>query len=432
MMKKLFSIVISILLLCFAAAGQEAGFDLIRENPSRIANQMHRYEPGPISDTKAPAGYKAFYVSHIGRHGSRYLSSPKKYDHIVSSLGQMHSAGILTSDGEKLKAVVDAVAEAHNGMDGFLTQIGSREHQEIAARLYDRCPSIFNQKDRNKVLALSSTVVRCNQSMTNFCTSLKGKAPGLQFSFYTALKTDAIVRAAKGRRLLDNGRDADAVLDSVLNARMDVGRMMDAFFSDKEKAVKMMPGQNAKQFFFDAIYIGLNEQCIDVDVPKIYGLFTVDELYAYWRVMNASTLKSHGFCYETGLSNARRGQVILRDFMEKAEDALRPDSDKAADFRFSHDSQTLPFVFFLGLKDNDRIYHMGREAEEGWFGFRNICMGSNVQMIFYKNKKNDILVKFLHNERETTITALEPYSGPYYKWTELKPYLESKLADQLD
>ena len=56
-------------------------------------------------------------------------------------------------------------------------------------------------------------------------------------------------------------------------------------------------------------------------------------------------------------------------------------------------------------------------------------MGANFQMIFYKNKAGDVLVKMLYNEKEVTIPALETFSDPYYKWSDLRSYLVSLLDD---
>ena len=58
--------------VCVSANAQEEALRLITENPDRAANNMHSYEFNPIQDTKAPKGFKPFYISHYGRHGSRY------------------------------------------------------------------------------------------------------------------------------------------------------------------------------------------------------------------------------------------------------------------------------------------------------------------------------------------------------------------------
>ncbi len=64
--------------LNFSAAAQTwyEGGDaktLLKEDITRCTNLHHNYEaPEKIIDTPAPKGYKPFYVSHYGRHGSRY------------------------------------------------------------------------------------------------------------------------------------------------------------------------------------------------------------------------------------------------------------------------------------------------------------------------------------------------------------------------
>jgi hypothetical protein len=50
-------------------------------------------------------------------------------------------------------------------------------------------------------------------------------------------------------------------------------------------------------------------------------------------------------------------------------------------------------------------------------------MGANLQMIFYKNRGGDVLVKLMHNENETVIPALDTFYGPYYKLSDLREYL---------
>ena len=57
-------------------------------------------------------------------------------------------------------------------------------------------------------------------------------------------------------------------------------------------------------------------------------------------------------------------------------------------------------------------------------------MAGNVQMIFFRNKKNhdDILVKFMLNERETSI-PLETDSYPFYKWSDVRAYFMNILAE---
>jgi hypothetical protein len=47
--------------------------------------------------------------------------------------------------------------------------------------------------------------------------------------------------------------------------------------------------------------------------------------------------------------------------------------------------------------------------------------------LFAGNKRNSqILVKFLLNEKETLIHGLEPHTGIYYDWSEVKEFWQSQ------
>ena len=67
------------------------------------------------------------------------------------------------------------------------------------------------------------------------------------------------------------------------------------------------------------------------------------------------------------------------------------------------------------------------EVSAKWWGFRNIPFASNLQMVFYRNKAGDVLVKFLYNEKECLLRGLEPVSGPYYRWETVKENIKGYL-----
>ena len=64
----------TLLLLVSLAAFAQTSAELdayLREFPQRAGFNTHSYEFLPIKDTPAPGGFKPFYISHYGRHGSR-------------------------------------------------------------------------------------------------------------------------------------------------------------------------------------------------------------------------------------------------------------------------------------------------------------------------------------------------------------------------
>ena len=49
-------------------------------------------------------------------------------------------------------------------------------------------------------------------------------------------------------------------------------------------------------------------------------------------------------------------------------------------------------------------------------------MAANLQIVFFRNKKGEIIAKLMLNERETSI-PVKTDIFPYYRWEDLRPYL---------
>ena len=57
-----------------------------------------------------------------------------------------------------------------------------------------------------------------------------------------------------------------------------------------------------------------------------------------------------------------------------------------------------------------------------------IPMGANIQLVFYKKDgSDDVLVKFLLNENETSV-PVRTDCAPYYHWTDVKAYWEERYS----
>lgn len=123
------------------------------------------------------------------------------------------------------------------------------------------------------------------------------------------------------------------------------------------------------------------------------------------------------------------GKILAQAFSQscpeddsKAEEAVHG-GEYAADLRFGHDFPLMDLCCHLGIEGYDVSYNCGN-LDASWQGFMMMPMASNVQMILYRNAEDDILVKFLFQEREVKIAGLSPVFGPYYRWTDVKGKLE--------
>ena len=68
-----------------------------------LATSNYTLYPEPTQKlSKAPAGYKAFYMSHYGRHGSRYHYDAKDYANLYNIFAKADSAKVLTPLGKSV------------------------------------------------------------------------------------------------------------------------------------------------------------------------------------------------------------------------------------------------------------------------------------------------------------------------------------------
>lgn len=136
--------------------------------------------------TRAPKGYKPFYVSHYGRHGSRYLIGDRDYKWLVDLFEEAHREGALSDLGEDTRQRLLKVWEEAEGHGGDLTPLGVRQHRGIAERMYAAFPEAF--KGNPSISARSTVVLRCAMSMVAFGDRLKELNPNLRISYEASHK----------------------------------------------------------------------------------------------------------------------------------------------------------------------------------------------------------------------------------------------------
>ena len=419
------TVLFTCLLLAFPLNAQDVR-TLLKENPERLANIHHSYEPpAAIVDTPAPEGYEPFYLSHYGRHGSRYHTSMRSVTRVSTLLDTLGMLGCLTEEGKALRDDLDSLARFHEGQAGNLTTRGGLE-QGISQRMYDRFPSLFHQPVRNRVVAVSSSSQRCIQSLANFTLILSGNAPQLQFTVYAGERFMKYLAPGSNIPLNESHY---TIFDAVIEQRLDPARIMNAWFTDPWFAAQHIGRYKVRNFIYDIFYAGNICQCLklDYDVPDIYRYFTEDELYTLWYVDDIANYNYFANTVENLNRYDITGQRVLVDIVEKADAALAGD-DVVANLRFGHDSGLMSLWTFLRMEGCEVPGHMAEGPDLGWYCFQQMPMGSNMQLVFYKNKAGDVIVKILRNEVETVIPSLKPWKGPYYKWKDLRAHFGKLLA----
>lgn len=360
--------------------------------------------------------YEPFYISHFGRHGSRYYSQPKSWQHTIDCLNAAKEEGILTEKGERLYCYVKTIFDAHDQMYGELAPLGAVEHRQIARRMFTREKKVFTSKKRTQVRCAASVVARCLMSMANFTEELSSLAPDLDVSYLAGRRYNNEYLNAQAE---DFSMESARILDSIKVASLRPETLIKEYFTDAGRACRIVTDRYAFEmglYYFWAI-------CHDLDFLNIdmTPLIPIEELLRCVKVDNAYRYANVCVSEEFGKYTRVKGVKLLRDFVAKAGDALQEDSKIAADFRFAHDSAFLPMCALLGIEGYP-IYTV-EEAHRSWNAADVVPMCSNLQMVFYKDG-HDILVKVLVNEREASIRSLTPVQDRYYRWDDIRQMIE--------
>ena len=406
-----------LLLLTVGAAAQTSRRALTRDL-GRTGSNYFAY-PGPSQRvlTPAPAGYEPFYISHYGRHGSRYMTDNKYYVQAIGKLDTAAQLGILTPKGAEVLAKLRTGYADAKMRDGDLTKLGGRQHREIAHRMYDRFPEVLSLPLR--VDAKSSTVGRCMISMFNFCQELQGLNPALDIRMDASnhdmryVVENHRVKPEKAPAMEDYKHRLGVMWDKAHNP----ARLMRTLFTDVRKAETFVDGPELKEALYNVAEDLQNVPELELSLMDI---FTKDELFDMWTCYNASWLIDCGLV--PGSTPSYLQQKEVRDSIESIADRVIREGKPGLTLRFSHDSSVLPLAYMMGLKEamgaRPDIEHLYKYISID----RLIPMAANIQLVFYrKDGSDDILVKFLLQENETTL-PIPTDCAPYYHWQDVKRY----------
>ena len=200
------------------------------ENTGIYSSVYAPYVFREVEDTPAPKGYKPFYISHYGRHGSRRQTESnarRAYDVFLRA----DAAGLLTGTGRDLLRDMTTLIKDHEGQYGELTPRGAMEHRTLARRMARRFRPVFRNRHRRDVFCQSSTFSRCLVSMNHFSNSLQLLEPSLRFEFATGDRYLEIL-AHDFYRSKEIFSSDERMYDSLMRAGNDPKPILERFFLD--------------------------------------------------------------------------------------------------------------------------------------------------------------------------------------------------------
>ena len=398
-------------------------FEEISADLNKAGGVYLAYPKVEAKQTPAPKGYKPFYVSHYGRHGSRYLLGDRDYNWIIKLMEKAETVNGLTPLGHDVLKRLNLVWEEAQGRAGDLTPLGVRQHQGIAERMSKNFPEVF--RGQRNVSARSTVVYRCAMSMVAFGDRLKGLNPQLNISYemsdkymsylnYHSERSNAFTHGKKGPWVEEYRKFEEA--------QVQPNRLVESIFSDADFVRCEV---NPNELMWGLYWIAVDMQ--DMETPvSFFDLFTAKEMFDLWQCVNyrfymgnANPLASNGIV----MANAKS---LVENILESADAAIK-DRSIAATLRFGHDGNVIPLLALLQIENFDVAVAGPTEVYKHWCDFKATPMASNVQIIFFENKAGDILVKFMHNENEVHV-PVKTDQWPFYHWNDVKDYYQKRLS----
>ena len=401
--------------------------DLIKQRPSYASCNYDVY-PDSITAklTPAPAGKKPFYISHYGRHGSRYISNRSGFDTPYFMMLHADSLDELTPTGQQVLRHMNNIMRNTEGRWGELTGYGKQQMQNIGRRMAERFPEVFHPGAN--VTCISTVVPRCIESMGSLAMEMLQVCPQLHITMQASKRTQWYMNYQdKKLRKSYMTPEAQKALDAYTATRMGNTRLMELIFKNPDIAEEFV---NQEDFSYYLMKMGLFQLNTNFNRnTNLIGLFNTNDLYRMWQVDNAYWYLQHGACKLNGGNQPYTQRHLLKKMIADADSCIKL-PDPGAQLRFGHETVLLPLVCLIGVNGFDFSTDNLDELEgHGWWCSSVFPMAGNLQFIFYRSnpKDKDVLVKVLLNEVEATL-PISTDCAPYYHWSDFRQYCLNNLA----
>ncbi|MCH7402704.1 histidine phosphatase family protein [Belliella kenyensis] len=379
--------------------------------------------PNDIEVIVPPTGYVPFYISHFGRHGSRYLVSDKEYLKVINVFEKADSEQILTPLGQDVFNRLKIIYSQVEGNGGELTPLGKRQMKEISERMFEKYPNVFTQNAQ--ITAVSTTVGRCINSMELFCEGLREMNPALNINMdshenHMDYLNHHTSQAVQFRYAKDTWMPEYELFEE---SYIIPDRLIKSLFLSAEH---FGPEFKPSSFMFDLFEIAGNMQNTMIDI-SLYDLFQKEELYNLWQAKNYQLYVKYGNAAINGGMMMENAMPLLNDILNKAENVIS-NGQVGASFRFGHDGNIVPLAMLLHIQGTYNSVANPQDYANFWNDFKVAPMAANIQIVFYRHpEEKDVLVTFLYNEQPVSVPPIKTSIFPFYKWSDVNTFYQSLI-----
>ena len=403
------------------------------DNLKKMAGSVYAYEAPTEPLTAVPKGFKPVYLTHFGRHGSRFLDNASNYDRPYNILKEADDAGALTAFGKDVLRRLEIIRAEADQRAGDLTQKGMQQHRDIARRMVENYPELFTND--KTIMARSTTSHRVLVSEYSALMQILRMRPKIKFD-YDSSNHDEPWMYTEDRGVSAHKRKASAAVSEFNKNHTHPERLMKALFKDTEFITNYQgQGRDQSGSLFTSLYdVASYVQGSDPGVD-LNDVFTYDEWYDLFLMNNMRWYSQGGFTPLTDNVVPYGHCVTLQNFIDFADEALAGNGVSVM-LRYGHEVTLMSYFSLLCLNGSGYSTDDLESVADHWVAYDLACMGGNVQWIFFRDKKGNVIVKFLMNEVEATLPEEVPFykdakgreQRPYYRWEDVRKFYLDKIA----
>lgn len=439
MKKLIFTLILSISgLSCLAQP------EVVLGDPFKSSGLDNIYDFDAQICTAAPKGYEAFYISHYGRHGSRYPYTATVATALLDMLHEAEGKENLSEYGSGLMARLELFMEKAGNHIGELTDLGRQQQYRLAGEMAERYPQAFRKGA--VVTAQASSSPRSILSMASFCTALARKCPSIRIDQFQGFAETQATAPNMGRnplRIKGPGlgnpyRESPA---EFMQRRFPefTETVLGKMFRDPYAAL----GDRDVQYLMDHIYMligGMNSLPDGVRMD-FSDIATPETLARMWELDNYQR-----FCEYIDYTASCCS--VFKDIIERADARLALLDSAAgklggraegADLRFGHDHVLMSLLMIADIDSFGELPENPDELGHVFQTFRS-PMAANLHFVFYrpKNGRGPILTGLSLNGQPARLSALDkelgisPDESGFYRWDDVKAWFEKRFSQLCD
>ena len=436
----------------------------LRRNPELSLGNMLPYRELGEGPEQAPEGYNLCYVSHVGRHGSRYFNMSSPRHRMMAFISEYSS--FLKPKGRKLMRDLDKVQVCSDKHPGELSALGEKELFAMGSRMGERTANLLGG---SRVVTYSTNSGRVMRTRDCFVAGLLDRVPSVEVDTVEFRSKGKVFKEVRGYEMSNEQQEFTNKVGSryaeTLWREYDPKPFLDRYLYRERR------GAVCPLFADDGLgrrYVYCVFECASAflssgePLPDMLRYFSEEDLYQLWANRSNQWVGRCGIARQNGaVRPLTLGRGIAEEIIDDADAALTvtpacpasaatqassasacsacPASaatqassasacsasacsaaSPAATLRFTHDSYIVPLLAYLDIEGCS--FDRDTDTYSQFLDFDIVTMGVNLQLFFYRNAAGKVLVQILLNEKPVRLRSLSPETASFYAWQDLRAF----------